>query len=202
MIKSKIGNNITINWNLVVLNGLTDGEYTLELLNPRMESIFLPVNIVDKTHLTAVYKGKDQKYLGTYSLTLWKNYGEDDAARYDKEWLFELINYNISGSVSTEINLIDNYISDTITDTTAEDIKTSILNEISVKYVTKDEIGDLDLNINLDNYSTTEEVQAMIAEIPAGEKGEKGDKGDKGDQGEQGPAGPQGEKGEKGDNGE
>ena len=57
--------------------------------------------------------------------------------------------------------------------------------------------GDGDINIDLSNYATKEDLQRI--ELTPGPKGERGEQGIQGPQGDVGPQGIQGERGEKGD---
>lgn len=86
------GIDLTIKWRVI----LTDPNYnydnlSLVLTDSRMNHIKInQINITNNNVVTGVFYGKDQKILGPYIATLWKNFGQKGQTCVDRIRAFEL----------------------------------------------------------------------------------------------------------------
>lgn len=93
MRKIRIGKDIVLRWTI-----LTNGEnVSLEGRNLKMfisnmlsGKIEIGFSVTSNT-IEAVFRGKEQKMLGAYRLTLWENYGEDNQSVVDYCDAFQLV---------------------------------------------------------------------------------------------------------------
>lgn len=114
MRKIRIGKDIVIRWAI-----LTNGEaVSLEGRNLKLVIVDAIGNKLDLGYkiesntIETTFRGTEQKMIGTYRLTLWENYGEDNQSVVDYCDAFRLVGYtcqeedNVEGiQTNTLINL-------------------------------------------------------------------------------------------------
>lgn len=93
MRKIRIGKDILVRWTILT-NGLPEPlegrNLRIVLTNPLRAKETLDF-LVDGNVLTCRYPGMAQKHLGTYSLTLWENYGKEGQTAVDSCEAFRLV---------------------------------------------------------------------------------------------------------------
>ena len=118
-----------------------------------------------------------------------------NAIKKDYENLKESITgENIGANLQEQINSNKNNLADLNKKIINTYTKTEVDKKIQDAQLNS---GDGDINIDLSNYATKEDLQRI--ELTPGPKGERGEQGIQGPQGDVGPQGIQGERGEKGD---
>lgn len=92
--KIRRGKDIKLRWSVTVNDRpiTADDDLTLVLINPRLEKIKLDYFIEDGA-LVFYFRGKDQKFLGEYKLTLWLNYGKENQTALDDTSCFTLVRF-------------------------------------------------------------------------------------------------------------
>lgn len=91
--KIRIGKDIVIQW-AILTNGepvsLEGRNLKLILTTPLRQKINLDFEVAGN-EITALYKGLEHKVLGSYTLTLWENYGADGQSALDYCNAFTLV---------------------------------------------------------------------------------------------------------------
>lgn len=93
MKKIRIGKDIVIRWTIltngesVSLEGRNLKLFIVDGLNTKIELDFL----ISGNKIEALFKGVDQKWLGTYRLTLWENYQQENQSVVDYCDVFQLV---------------------------------------------------------------------------------------------------------------
>lgn len=92
--KIRRGKDIKLRWSVTVNDRpiTADDDLTLVLINPRLEKIKLDYFIEDGA-LVFYFRGKEQKFLGEYKLTLWLNYGKENQTALDDTSCFTLVRF-------------------------------------------------------------------------------------------------------------
>ena len=94
MMKIRIGNNVSIRWQ-VTTNGevtpLSGRNLALMLSIGSLQPFPLDFSVIDTNVIAATYHGIDQRYVGVYSLTLWEDYGTEAQSVVDHCDAFELV---------------------------------------------------------------------------------------------------------------
>lgn len=94
MMKIRIGNNVSIRWQ-VTTNGevtpLSGRNLALMLSIGSLQPFPLDFSVIDTNVIAATYHGIDQRYVGVYSLTLWEDYGTEEQSVVDHCDAFELV---------------------------------------------------------------------------------------------------------------
>lgn len=95
-----LGNDITIRWKL---EHFIDN-YRLFMFDSRNNRIEIDYDVIDGNIITWVFRGKDQKYFGTYSFVLYKNYNKENQEVIGRKYAFTLV-CNEEVEYDTEVEL-------------------------------------------------------------------------------------------------
>lgn len=190
----------------------TNGEYTpiagrdirLQMTDSKGCKTWENFTIVDDYKMLFVFYGKDQKYTGTYQLTVWENYGNVGQTVVDCIGAFRLVaNTTLEGGedpegLDTEVNDLELDIS-----STAEGGADGVGIQSIEQTTTSTEDGGInEVTATLTNGVTSTFQIRNGQKGSTGERGERGPQGIQGIQGETGPQGLQGERGLQGETGE
>lgn len=95
MKSKRIGKDLRLLWRNIKTNGefvsLNGRDLTLVMTDPKGGKTELPMAVVDDYNVETHFYGKDHKYLGIHSLTLWENYGKIGQTALDKPKAVRLV---------------------------------------------------------------------------------------------------------------
>ena len=186
----------------------TNGEYTplagrdisLQMTDPKGCKTWENFTILEDGRIFFTYYGKDQKYTGTYQLTVWENYGKIGQTAVDCVDAFRLVaNTTLEGGqdpegLDTEVNDLELDIS------TAE----GGADGVGIQSIEQTTTSTEDGGVNEVTQTLTDGTTAVFqirngSRGSQGERGERGLQGPKGDTGSTGPTGPIGPQGPAGE---
>lgn len=95
MESKRIGKDLRLLWRDIKTNGefvsLNGRDLKLIMTDPKGGQIEMPLTVVDDYNIESHFYGKDHKYCGTHSLTIWENYGNIGQTALDKTKAFRLV---------------------------------------------------------------------------------------------------------------
>lgn len=106
--KIRFGKDIKIKWKVTINdNTITNSDnLTLVMVNPRLQMQMLDF-IIEDGSVVAYYRGKEHKYLGTYKLTLWYNYGKENQSALDSTEAFTLVRFTDREDDNDDAEVVD-----------------------------------------------------------------------------------------------
>lgn len=95
MKSKRIGKDLRFMWSDIKTNGafvsLNGRDLKLVMTDPKGGKVEMPFTVVGDFNIEFRFYGKDQKYLGTHSLTLWENYGKIGQTALDRTRAIRLV---------------------------------------------------------------------------------------------------------------
>lgn len=95
MESKRIHKDLRLLWSDIKTNGkfvsLNGRDLKLVMTDPKGGKVEMPLTVVDDYSIESHFYGKDHKYCGTYSLTIWENLGKIGQTALDRTKAFRLV---------------------------------------------------------------------------------------------------------------